>query len=82
VYKLPKDSENSVTNNKGAGRLFPIAKVLVSDNWRPAAIVIRNEIYYSFGTVYQGPLGSCLMKNTRGKKSCDTVPLKGLSNEN
>jgi hypothetical protein len=45
VYNIPKDSENFVTNTKGAGRLFPIAKVLVSDNWRPAAIVISNKIY-------------------------------------
>jgi hypothetical protein len=28
--------------------------------------------------VNQGPRGECLMKKTEGRKSRDTVPLKGL----
>jgi hypothetical protein len=41
---VPKDSENFVTNNYGAGRLFSVTKVFVIDSWRSAAVVISNEI--------------------------------------
>jgi hypothetical protein len=43
-YTAPKDSANFVTNNYGAGRLFSLKVVSIIDSWRPAFIVIRNEI--------------------------------------
>jgi hypothetical protein len=54
LYTVPEDSENFVTNNYGAGRLFSVTKVFVIDSWRPAVIVISHEIYKPFGTVYLG----------------------------
>jgi hypothetical protein len=42
---VPKDSENWATYNNGAGHLFPVTKVFVTDSRRPAAVVINDEIY-------------------------------------
>jgi hypothetical protein len=44
-HTVPKDSENFVTNNYGAGLMFLVTKVFVIDSCRPVAIVISNEIY-------------------------------------
>jgi hypothetical protein len=43
LYTVPKVSENFVTNNKGDGRLFSVAKVFFIDSWRPAATVITQS---------------------------------------
>jgi hypothetical protein len=44
------DSENFVTNDYGAGRLFSVTKVFVIDSRRPAATVISKKILRSFRT--------------------------------
>jgi hypothetical protein len=53
LHTAPKDSENCVINNYGAGRLFSVTNIFIMDCWRSAAKVISNEIYKSFGTVYR-----------------------------
>jgi hypothetical protein len=45
IHTVPMDSEIFGTVNYGAGRLFSVKKVVDIKNWRPAAIVIGNEIY-------------------------------------
>jgi hypothetical protein len=54
-YTVPKDYENFLFNNYGAWALVFSNKVFVIESWRPATIVISNEIYYAFGTVNSVP---------------------------
>jgi hypothetical protein len=55
-YTVPKDSENFVTSNNGAGPLLSVMKVFVIDSWRPAVVVISNEILICFLCSISKPL--------------------------